>query len=73
MREIKAIVDYQVAQIDLAFATGTLLGYTRVYLPGGPSLPVDVKMSLDSPVAAPRVGSSGAGTAAGTDPAPLAR
>ncbi|MBU6282051.1 TolC family protein, partial [bacterium] len=41
VREIKAIVDYQVAQIDLAFATGTLLGYTRVYLPGGPSLPVD--------------------------------
>jgi len=73
VREIKAIVDYQVAQIDLAFATGTLLGYTRVYLPGGPSLPVDVKMSLDSPGAAPRVGSSGAGTAAGTDPAPLAR
>lgn len=27
LREIKAIVAYQVAQIDLAFATGTLLGY----------------------------------------------
>ncbi len=30
--EIKAIVDYQVAQIDLAFATGTLLGYAKVDL-----------------------------------------
>jgi outer membrane protein len=38
IREIKAIVAYQIAQIDLAFATGTLLGYagldlTRVPLP----------------------------------------
>lgn len=32
LREIRAIVDYQVAQIDLAFATGTLLGYARVGL-----------------------------------------
>ena len=31
-REIGAIVDYQIAQIDLAFATGTLLGYARVDL-----------------------------------------
>jgi len=30
--EISAIVDYQVSQIDLAFATGTLLGYSRVDL-----------------------------------------
>lgn len=30
--EIRAIVDYQVGQIDLAFATGTLLGYSRVDL-----------------------------------------
>lgn len=30
MIEIKAITDYQVAQIDLAFATGTLLGYSQV-------------------------------------------
>ncbi|SET17617.1 Outer membrane efflux protein [Nitrosomonas marina] len=30
IREINAIVDYQVAQIDLAFASGTLLGYARV-------------------------------------------
>ncbi|MEZ5963519.1 MAG: TolC family protein [Planctomycetota bacterium] len=30
--EISAIVDYQVAQVDLAFATGTLLGYARVDL-----------------------------------------
>jgi outer membrane protein TolC len=32
VREIGAIVDYQIAQIDLAFATGTLLGYSRVSL-----------------------------------------
>lgn len=32
IREITAIVDYQVAQIDLAFASGTLLGYARVDL-----------------------------------------
>ena len=32
VREIGAIVDYQIAQIDLAFATGTLLGYARVGL-----------------------------------------
>lgn len=30
--EISAIVDYQVTQVDLAFATGTLLGYSRVDL-----------------------------------------
>ncbi len=32
VREIRAIVDYQISQIDLAFATGTLLGYSRVGL-----------------------------------------
>lgn len=30
LREVRAIVEYQVAQIDLAFATGTLLGYARI-------------------------------------------
>ena len=30
IREIKAITDYQVSQIDLAFSTGTLLGYSHV-------------------------------------------
>jgi outer membrane protein len=30
MKEIRAITDYQVALIDLSFATGTLLGYTNV-------------------------------------------
>ncbi len=29
-REVRAVADYQVAQIDLAFATGTLLGYSKV-------------------------------------------
>ena len=32
IKEVKAIVAYQVSQIDLAFATGTLLGYSRVGL-----------------------------------------
>lgn len=30
LAEISAIVDYQIAQVDLAFATGTLLGAARV-------------------------------------------
>ena len=30
IKEIRAITDYQVALIDLSFATGTLLGYTNV-------------------------------------------
>ena len=30
VREIKSITDYQASQIDLAFSTGTLLGYSRV-------------------------------------------
>lgn len=33
MREIQAITDYQVSQVDLAFSTGTLLGYSRVKFP----------------------------------------
>ena len=38
--EVRALVDYQIAQIDLAFATGTVLGSTQVRwaameLPGG--------------------------------------
>lgn len=32
LRELRAIVEYQVAQIDLAFATGTLLGYAGIDL-----------------------------------------
>ncbi len=30
LTEIRAIVDYQIAQIDLAFATGTLLGQSKI-------------------------------------------
>lgn len=37
LSEIQAIVEYQVAQVDLAFATGTLLGQTKV--DWGPSDP----------------------------------
>ena len=37
LAEIRAVVDYQVAQIDLAFATGTLLGASRIdWAPGEP-------------------------------------
>lgn len=32
LQEINAITDYQIAQVDLAFATGTLLGQSRVDL-----------------------------------------
>ncbi len=32
LREVAAIVDYQISQIDVAFASGTLLGYARVDL-----------------------------------------
>ncbi|MEY4195424.1 MAG: hypothetical protein RLZZ226_1792, partial [Pseudomonadota bacterium] len=32
IREVRAISDYQQTQVDLAFATGTLLGYSRVTL-----------------------------------------
>ncbi len=32
LREVRAIGDYQVSMIDLAFATGTLLGHSRVDL-----------------------------------------
>jgi outer membrane protein len=39
LSEVKAIVGYQVAQIDLAYATGTLLGYARV---GLDPLPLDL-------------------------------
>lgn len=30
LEEVSALVDYQVAKVDLAFATGTLLGFARV-------------------------------------------
>ena len=29
-REIRALADYQISQVDIAFATGTLLGHDRV-------------------------------------------
>ena len=31
LREIHALVDHQISQIDIAYATGTLLGYTKVH------------------------------------------
>jgi outer membrane protein TolC len=51
LREVQAVQAYQVAQIDLAFATGTLLGYAGVGLDG---LPVPtVPASTDTRVPQP--------------------
>jgi outer membrane protein len=33
MKEIKAITDYQIALVDIAYATGTLLGYSNMLMP----------------------------------------
>lgn len=41
-KEISAVKDYQVALIDLAYATGTLLGYSRV------------ELNINTPAPAPR-------------------
>ncbi len=38
LAEIRAIVDYQIAQIDLAVATGTLLGQAKVHWHSDPEL-----------------------------------
>lgn len=37
LQEIRALSDYQIAQVDLAFATGTLLGSTRVEFAPAPA------------------------------------
>lgn len=47
LREIDAIVAYQLAQIDLAFATGTLLGYAHVAME---PIPLDGLYSDTPPV-----------------------
>ena len=33
-REVEALADYEISRVDIAFATGTLLGHGRVQLPG---------------------------------------
>jgi outer membrane protein TolC len=38
MREVRAIGDYQVALVDLAFATGTVLGHSRIGMGNASSL-----------------------------------
>lgn len=38
IREIRAITDYQASLVDLAFATGTLLGYSHVALQEWPNI-----------------------------------
>ncbi len=45
VKEVKAIVSYQFSQIDLAFATGTLLGYSRV---GLEPLPFEINSETDA-------------------------
>jgi outer membrane protein TolC len=30
LREVRAVTDYQISLIDLAFATGTLLGHSHI-------------------------------------------
>lgn len=47
-REILAVTDYQVAQIDLAFATGTLVGFGRVRWE-----PIDPDLGTDAPTGVP--------------------
>ncbi len=44
LREVRAIGDYQIALVDLAFATGTVLGHSRVNL--GKSSDVNLKSTL---------------------------
>lgn len=64
LAEIRALADYQVAQVDLAFATGTLLGATKVSFEPEPSpdhrqpvpteeLPPAVRAPAAAPDAAP--------------------
>lgn len=49
LAEIQAVVDYQIAQIDLAAATGTLLGAARVsWEPRGGDAPVPQGSDLDA-------------------------
>lgn len=45
LAEVRAITDYQIAQVDLAFATGTLLGASRVEWT--PRETVDIDRELD--------------------------
>lgn len=33
LREVQAIADYEISRVDIAFATGTLLGHERVIIP----------------------------------------
>jgi hypothetical protein len=30
IKEVKAVTDYQVSMIDIAYATGTIFGYTKL-------------------------------------------
>lgn len=58
LAEIQAVVEYQVAQVDLAFATGTLLGASRVrWDPGEPNprvIPLNDPATVATPPVAPK-------------------
>lgn len=51
LQEISAVVDYQVAQVDLAFATGTLLGASKVEFAPADPLGSTTSRAGDAPAA----------------------
>lgn len=71
LAEIQAVVDYQVAQVDLAFATGTLLGAARVDFADAPDPsqkpPVE---GLHERMKGPALGAGSASEARPEPPAP---
>ncbi len=48
IREIRALVEYEIAKVDIAFATGTLLGYGRVRIESTPYDEVTNKYRADA-------------------------
>ncbi len=49
LQEIRALSDYQIAQVDLAFATGTLLGSARVEFDPAPAPRLDIPAPPERP------------------------
>lgn len=66
LRDIQAVVDYQIAQVDLALATGTLLGADRIEW-----TPIDPRESADAHDR-PRLTGSRDTAPAGEEPDPAA-
>ncbi len=63
LRDIQAVVDYQIAQIDLALATGTLLGADRVEW-----APIDPREQADKGPGRPRMKNPHEPQPSGSDP-----